>query len=123
MAAITGEIIDPVRNDDARGPTREVVIKCLGGLVSSNTSRAVELAQVFLGLRVDGKHRISGVEVLRFQLGNAEELGVPVGMLTSFQSLLDLPQSQSRVLQPVPDDGGAHGSPQVRHRIGDLPGR
>src|ERR1035437_8339287 len=58
VGAAARQAVDAVRNDHAGGPTGEVVVEGLERPLGPGTTLAIELPQKFLGLGVDGKHRV-----------------------------------------------------------------
>ncbi len=90
VASVAGQVVDAVRNDHAGGPTGEVVIEGPDGPLGPSAARAEELPEMFLGLGVHRKHRVSHCGILGFQLGDSPELGVPIRALSPRKSLLNL---------------------------------
>ncbi len=79
VASLPHSVINAMRDDHSIGPTREVVIIRDKGLTAPHAARAIKLSEEFLGLRIDGKHRVSSHLILVDELCNVVKLHVSVG--------------------------------------------
>ena len=52
VAAVAGQIVDRVRDDQTRGPTGEVVVERAEGLLRPHAALAIELPEMLLGLGI-----------------------------------------------------------------------
>ena len=81
IAFIAGEVKESVRNDDATGPGRKVVVEGLDRFGRVDSPMAVQVAQKLLFLRVHADHGLSRGKEFLFQRGDAKELLVAIGRL------------------------------------------
>src|SRR6266852_7691041 len=87
ISRVAFEIVEAMRDDDARAEAGEIVIPHLLRLLNVELAVAIEKAQEFPLFRVDAEQRVDGIAVLGFQPGDVLELGVAVLVLSHGQVL------------------------------------
>jgi hypothetical protein len=120
VAAVACEVVDAVRNDHAGRPTGEVVIERPEGLLRPDAALAEKLLEMLFGLGIYGKHGVSRGDVFGLPGGDPPELGVSIGVSTSFQTLLNLMSRQLLRFHPVLDDRRTDGRSSLGRHIGNL---
>ena len=120
VAAVAGNVVNAVRDDHAGGPTGEVVVEGLKCPLRPHAALAKELAEMLLGLGIDGEYGVSRSGVLGFQFGDSLELRVSIRALATLQNLLDLVSRQLLRFHPVLNHRRTDGRSQLAHRVGDL---
>ncbi len=78
MATVASELVDKLRNHDARHPTGEVLVERLECLLSPPATFAIELAQNLFGLGIQRKNRTTRTEILGFERDDALKLSVTI---------------------------------------------
>jgi len=107
-----------MRDDQADGPTGEVVVECAKRLPRPHAALAIELSETLFGLGIHGEYGVSRVEVLCLQGGDALKLSLAIGRLTAGHVLGDLVQRQPLFGQPITH----HVRTDRRPHLGDLLG-
>ena len=108
VTAVSEQIVDAVRDHQARGPTGEVVVEHLNGLLRPDAAFAIEQSETLLGFRVDGKHGISRIQILALKFFDVLKLRISVGRLASRDHLRQFVQCEIVFGQPVSHDMRTH---------------
>lgn len=114
MATVASELVDNLRNHDARHPTGEVVVERLECLLSPPAALAIELAQKLFGLGSQRKNRTTRTETLSFERDDALKLSVTISRSCV---TTDRPESTN------PARPATGRCSQVSRQFGDLRGR
>ena len=90
------------------------------GLLRPHAALSIELPKTLFGLGIRRKHRVSRVEVLGLQGGDALELSLSIGGRPARQVLGDLVQRQTFICQPIADQTRTDRCSQFGHQFGQL---
>jgi hypothetical protein len=90
VSSVANKIIDAVRNDHSTGPTGKVMVKSLKCTLRPHATFAVQLAEELFGFRINGKHRVSRIEVLVLKFVDSVKLRVTIRRTSARNVLPDL---------------------------------